>query len=117
MRVLIAILVLAVATPGAAQPYLGLQQSRDAQRVGDAEAARNHERALANELSVLQARLQTDETLARLAAARPPPAVPTVPFNPNAPPPVIEMRQMAEIPDAVLAASNARAVAASANRR
>jgi hypothetical protein len=117
MRALIALALFAAAVPAAAQPHLGLTQSLDAQRAADAQAARLHERALANELSVLQARLQTDETLARLTAAQPPPAVPTIPFDPKAPPPVIEMSQMVQIPDAELAASNARAVAASENRR
>lgn len=117
MRALIALAIFAAAAPAAAQPYLGLTQSLDAQRSAEALAARNREIALTNELARVQARLQANETLARLAAAREPPTVPTVPFNPKAPPPKIEMSQMVQIPDAELAASNARAVAASENRR
>ncbi|THD50682.1 hypothetical protein [Phenylobacterium sp.] len=117
MRVLIAGLVLVAAAPAAAQPYFGLAQSLDAQRAAEAQAARNRDIALTNALSALQARQQTNESLAALAAARVSPAVPTVPFNPKAPPPKIDMSQIVEIPDATLAASNARAVAASENRR
>jgi len=117
MRSLIAILLFAAAAPAAAQPYFGLTQSLDAQRAADALAAHNREIANANALAALQARVQTDETLSRLAASRVSPTVPTVPFDPKAPPPKIEMSQMVEIPDATLAASNARAVAASENRR
>jgi hypothetical protein len=117
MRVLIAVLVLAAATPAAAQPYRGLTQSLDAQNAAAAQAARARDIAQTNELAALRARLQADETLATVAAGRVSPSVPTVPFNPKAPAPVIEMSQLAQIPDATLAASNARAVAASENRR
>jgi hypothetical protein len=115
VRFLIPTLML-LATPAAAQPYAAFHRQIDAQHVADAQAARGRDIAQTNDLSVLQDRVQTDEVLSRLAAARGASAVPTVPFNPKAPPPRIEMSQLAQIPDATLAASNARAVAASQNR-
>jgi hypothetical protein len=117
MRGLVILLMLAAAGPAAAQPYLGLQLSRDAQAAADAQAARSRDIAVTNELSALQAHAQTDQALANLQAARISPTVPTVPFNPKAPPPVIDPRQIASIPDAALAASNARIRAAADNRK
>jgi hypothetical protein len=118
MRTLIAALVLtAVGGAAAAQPYFGLTQSLDAQRNAAAQARRSRDIATTNELSVLQSRVQTDEALSGLAASRGTAPTPTVPLSPNFVPPKIEMSQMVQIPDAELAASNARAVAASQNRR
>ncbi|HLZ84366.1 MAG TPA: hypothetical protein VKQ54_12430 [Caulobacteraceae bacterium] len=118
MRTLIAALVLAaVGGAAAAQPYFGLTQSLDAQRDAAAQAQRSRDIAAANDLSVLQSRVQTDETLSGLAASRGTAPGATVPFSSNFVPPKLEMSQMVQIPDAELAASNARAVAASENRR
>lgn len=115
MRVVIVLAAMAIAAPAAAQPYLGLMEARDAQRGADAQAARQRDIALTNEIAVMQAKTLTDQALGSLAI-RPAPAVPARPANPKAPV-RIEMSQMAQIPDAALAASNARAVAASQNRR
>ncbi|MBS0363601.1 MAG: hypothetical protein JSR98_19675 [Proteobacteria bacterium] len=118
MRTLIAILALAaVAAPAVAQPYEALQRDRDARLAAAAQAARQRGTTLDNELSRLEARQQTDRTLSQIAADSERPAVPTVPFNPKAPPPVVDASQLAQIPDSVLAASNARAIAASKNKR
>ncbi|HEY3950421.1 hypothetical protein [Phenylobacterium sp.] len=117
MRALIVILALAAAAPAAAQPRRALELDRDARLAAAAQTARERGTTLDNELSTLEAREQSDRTLAAIAALGERPSVPTVPFNPKAPPPKIDASQLAEIPDAVLAASNARAVAASKNRR
>jgi hypothetical protein len=118
MRILIAALaVTAINGAAAAQPYRGLTQSLDAQRDAAAQAQRSRDIATTNDLSVLQSRVQTDEALSGLAASRGTAPGPAVPLSPNFVPPKIEMSQMVQMPDAELAASNARAVAASNNRR
>jgi hypothetical protein len=118
MRPLIAIVVLAaLVSPASAQPYRDLFLSREASRAADAQALRTRDVQLTNDLSTLQARIQTDQTVRDLAAARASPPVPTTPFNPKAPPPQIDASQMTEIPDAALADSNAKVLAAAGNRR
>ena len=118
MRVFVILLALAacVAAPAAAQPFRSLELARDAQAQEQALAARNRDIALANELSNLQARLQTEQALSNLQAQRVGPPVPLVIYNPKAPPPKIDLSQMASIPDAALAQSNARIRAAADNR-
>jgi type IV secretory pathway VirJ component len=122
MRASLILLVLApaalgLAAPATAQPFRDLELARDAQAQAAAVAARNRDIALSNELSNLQARLQTDEALNHLQAQRISPPVPMTPFDPKAPPPKIDLSQMASIPDAALAQSNARVRAAADNRR
>ena len=117
MRTLIILLILGSAAPAAAQPYRDLTFSQDAQRAAEARAARAHDISAGNDLTVKAAGAQTDKALSNVAASRASPAVPTIPFNPAAPPPKIDASQLASIPDATLAASNARAVAAADNRR
>lgn len=99
-----------------ARPYADLQRDRDARTVAERQAAREHDTALKNDLSTLQASEQTRQVLADIAATGVRPPVPAVPFNPKAPPPKLAADQFAQIPDAALAASNARAVAASQNK-
>lgn len=117
MRALVFILILGTAAPAAAYPYRAFEQARDARAGADAMAARNRDVQITNDLSVLQARQQSDETLSNLQAARIEPAAPTVAFNPNAPPPIIDVSKLASIPDAALAASNARVRAVVDSRR
>jgi hypothetical protein len=122
MRALIILPVLLFAAPVVAQPsrdlvYGDLILAQDAQRAAEAQALRNRDIALTNELAVTQARAGTDQALSDIAAASVRPTVPTVAFNPAAPPPKIDPSQLAEIPDSVLAASNARIRAAADNRR
>jgi hypothetical protein len=117
MRAVLVLLAMSVAGPAAVQPYLGLQQSRDAQASAAAAAARARDVTLTNDLAVLQARIHSDEALSSLQGSRIGPTAPTVPFNPKAPPPMVDASQLATIPDSVLAQSNARAVAAADNRR
>ena len=107
----------AVAGPAASQPYLGLMLSRDARASAEAMAARNRDIVLTNDLAVLQARVQSDQALSNLQASRSSPSIPTVSFNPKAPPPIIDASQLATIPDAELVQSNARIRAAADNRR
>jgi hypothetical protein len=121
MRALILLLALGAAAPAAvpaaAQAYRGLALSQDASRIADQQAARSRDIAITNDLSTLQARVQTDQGLSDLAALRAPPALPTVALPAGAPPPMIDTSKLASIPDAELAASNARIRAAADNRR
>jgi hypothetical protein len=119
LRRLILVIALAAAPCAAApaQPYAALQDARDADRLAFEQAARQREVAITNELSRLQAQAQTNQHLNDLAAMRVQPVVPTVPFNPNAPPPKVDPGQFAQIPDAALADSDAKVRAAAANRR
>ncbi|MDB5434902.1 MAG: hypothetical protein JWR47_1159 [Phenylobacterium sp.] len=117
MRALILLLALGAAAPAAvpaaAQAYRGLALSQDASRIADQQAARSRDIAITNDLSTLQARVQTDQGLSDLAALRAPPAV----LPAGAAPPMIDTSKLASIPDAELAASNARIRAAADNRR
>jgi hypothetical protein len=117
MRALILVAAVLAAGPAPAQPYRALEDAREADRVAAEQAARQREIAINNELSRLQTQAQTNQALSDLAAARVTPLVPTVPFNPNAPPPKIDTSQLAQIPDAALADSNAKVQAAAQNRK
>jgi hypothetical protein len=116
-RLLILLAVLGAAAPAAAQDWFGLSAARDADRLAAEQAARQRDIVVANELARLEAQAQTSQGLSDLAAMRVRPAVPTVPFDPKAPPPKIDTRQLAQIPDKTLADSNARVRAAANNRR
>jgi len=116
-RILILFAALAAAAPAAAQPYTALQDARDADRMAAEQAARQRDIAITNELSRLQHQVQTTQNLSDLAAMRAQPVIPTVPFNPKAPPPKLDAGQFAQIPDAALADSDAKVRAAAANRR
>ena len=118
MRMAIAALMsLALATPALAQDYLALTQAREAERIAAEAAARQRDIALTNEISVLQARLQSEQALSDIAAPRAHPTLPTVALDPKAPPPKIDLSKLASIPDATLADSNAKVRAAADNRR
>jgi hypothetical protein len=115
---LVAVLFVALtaATAAAAQPFTALTFAHDGQRAAEVTALRNRDVTLTNDLAVLHAQVQTDQTLSNIAAARINPGAPTIVLGPYTPPPVIDASQLAEIPDATLAASNARIRAASENR-
>lgn len=117
MRVLVVIFLIGIAAPAAAFPYRAFDEARDARAGADAMAARNRDVQITNDLAVLQAHEQSNQALSNLQAARIEPAAPTVAFNPNAPPPIIDVSKLASIPDAALADSNARVRAAAGNRR
>jgi hypothetical protein len=128
MRVAIAVftsllaLPLILAAPATAQPIAGhpfeaLTFAHDADRSAAALAARDRDVAVGAQLNLLQTESQTDRALGNIAAGRVNPGVPTIPFNPKAPPPRIDPSQLAEMPDATLAASNARIRAAADNRK
>lgn len=116
MRTLIVLLVLGAATAASAQPFRDLTFAQDAQHNADARAARGRDISQTNELSVIQAGVQTDRVLANVAAATARAPVTPLALDPHAPPPMIDVSQLAQIPDATLAASNARARAAADNR-
>lgn len=117
MRAFAILLFVSLAAPAAAQPYRDLSQARDAQAFADAQAARARDITLTNELTALQARLQSDQAIANLQAQRSlqPPSV--LAGRPYAVPPVLAAGQLVSIPDAALAQSNARIRAAASNRR
>src|SRR5258707_351295 len=79
MRTLAVVIVFAAtaaAGPSLAQDYLGLALARDAERIAADAAARQRDIALTNELSALQARVQSEQTLSDIAASRMRPALP-----------------------------------------
>ena len=121
MRVLIAVLALATLAsavePAAAQDLLALTLARDADHFAAEQAARQRDITLTNDIARLDAQMQTNQALAGLAAQQARSVSPPVPRDPNAPPPVIDVSKLASIPDAELAASNARVRAAAQNRR
>jgi hypothetical protein len=117
MRALILVAALVFATPAAAQGLLGLTLQRDAERQGQQDLARQRDIDLNNRLSRLEAGVQTDQALHDAPGLRLPSLAPPL-ADPNAPlPPVTDMGKMVSIPDSILADSNARARAASQNRR
>lgn len=122
MRIHIARLVLiglaaAIATPAAAQNSLALTLARDADHFAAEQAARQRDITLTNDIARLEAQAQTNQALAGLAAQQARSVSPPVPRDPNAPPVVIDVSKLASIPDAALAESNARVLAAAKNRR
>ena len=117
MRTLIVFMALAMAVPAYAQGYQGLALSNEASRIAGEQAARSRDIAITNDLSTLQARVQTDQSLNDIAALRAGSTAPTVVLPPGAAPPKIDTSKFVSIPDAELAASNARVVAAANNRR
>jgi hypothetical protein len=114
---LIFLLLLSGATPTLAQPFRDLTIAQDGQRAAEARAARDRDIALTNQLAVMEAAARTQQALSDIAGGRISPPVLNAPLDPNAPPPKLDLSQLVEIPDATLAASNARARAAAANRR
>ena len=119
MRAVIVLLALSIAAPAAAQDAWALTMQRDAELHAQAQLARQREVELNNRLSTLEATAQTNQALSDIAAARQRPDLPTI-YDPTAPPPrraAVPARGYASIPDATLAASNARVRAAAANRR
>lgn len=117
MRTLAVLFVLVSAAPAVAQPFHDLMLAQDSQRAAEARAARDRDIALTNQLAVMQATARTQQTLSDIASARIAPPVTNAPLDPKAPPSRIDLSQLVEIPDATLAASNARARAAADNRR
>jgi len=114
MRSLVILLALGCAAPAGAQPLRDLTLAQEAQRASEARAARDRDIALTNQLAVMEAQARTQRTLSDIASAR---LAPPAPLDPKAPPPKLDLSQLVEIPDAELAASNARARAAADNRR
>ena len=117
IRALILIAALAGSAPAAAQDYRAQELARDADAFAAAMSARSRDIELTNQLSVLEARLATQQALSDIAAmrARPPQLVVTI-ADPNASPPAIDASMLASIPDRELAASNARVRAVVENR-
>ena len=119
MRIVPALLMLAMAGPAMAQPYLNLQ-ARDAQIQHDLDALRYRDVQVTNELAAAQARAQADQAVSNLQAGRA--AVLSTSLAPGVyggggSPPVVDTTKLVSIPDAVLAQSNARIRAAADNRR
>jgi hypothetical protein len=113
MRPLIALSLLAVATPAAAQTTqfeldnLRMQQLQLQQRSV----------AQTNELSTLDARLRTEQAVTEQQLARVPVRAPVPPYEVTLPSPQFDASKLPQISDAALAESNRRVQAAAANRR
>ncbi len=71
-------------------------------------AARSRDITITNDLSTLQSRVQSDQALSDIAGLRATAAVPVIPLGRYTPPPKIDTRKLASIPDATLAQSNDR---------
>ena len=117
MRALTLVFILATASAAQAQPVAGLERDRDARLAADQLAQRRREVALQNELAAEAPRARADAAVSDLAAANARPVMPQVRYDPKALPRDLDISQFAQIPDAALAASNARAVAASRNKK
>jgi len=117
MRALVFVIAVAAAAPAAAQDFRNIAASQEAQRIAEAQAARSRDIVTTNALSTLQAQVQTSQALSDIGSLRVRPMVPTVPLGPHTPAPRIDTSKFASIPDAELAASNARVRAAADNRR
>ena len=122
MRALFALTILvgaalAAASPATAQPYQGLALALDARREAEAQTTHSRDIAITNELSTLQARVQSAQGLRDLAAKRAAPAPPIQPRVRNAHPSKVQAGEFASIPDAELADSNAKVRAAADNHR
>ena len=112
----------AAAGASAAQilPQMSFQQQLDLQlRAADLRAQQDlaDRRAviMQNQLNSLEAQVRTQQAMDDLRAQSVTPSIP--PPVAGAPPPHIDAGGLAEIPDAALAASNARVKAAAENRR
>jgi hypothetical protein len=111
MRVLLALLALAAATPAAAQSTaaeLALQNDLLAQQ----QAAQQRAVALDNQLMALEAQIRTERALADIRAQSARPYLPLPPLppgeaGPRPPSPQIDTSKLVSIPDDRLAASNA----------
>jgi hypothetical protein len=109
-----------IAGPAWAQDAAGMAilQQREMEAIGRQDLARPADVALQNQLSTLQAQEQTEARLRDLQAHNlqtglPPPVMPLQPRERGA----VRAKTYPSIPDAELAASRARILAASRNRR
>lgn len=113
MRALLAILALGAAVPAAAQPLAqdlgqaGVQlQLRLDELRAQQQLLQQREVAQHNELMALEARLRTEQNLARIQAERTPTRLPQLPYP--APPGTIDTSKLPSIPDKALAESDRR---------
>ncbi len=120
MRQLVLLLFLIAARPAMAQDAAGLAalQMREMELSSQQDLSRARAVALENQLSTLEAQVQTDQRLHDLESnglrmRLPAPVAPVRPMNPAE----LKHGGYPSIPDDVLAASRARIAAASRNRR
>jgi hypothetical protein len=113
MRTLIALCILAAASPAVGQPT---QLQLDDLRIQQQNAER---RAIdqSNQLQALDARLRADQAAADLRAQRAGVLVPELRYEPPAPVPATLSAKYPSMPDAALAESNRRVQDAAKNRR
>jgi hypothetical protein len=119
-RLSLLLIAVFVAGPACAQDAAGMAilQQREMEAVGRQDLARQADIAAQNQLSTLQAQAQTEARLRELQAHNlqtglPAPVIPPHPLPAGA----AMAKAYPSIPDAELAASRARIVAASRNRR
>lgn len=113
MRAILSALIMAAATPVAAQP-LSSQFQLDELRAQQ-EAAQRRAIDQSNQLMALEARLRAEQATADLSRSAP--RVPDLPYEPQSrgAPPIAA--KFPSIPDAALADSNRRVQAAAGTRR
>lgn len=97
---------------------MAILQQREMEAIGRQDLARSADIALQNQLSTMQAQAQTEARLRDLQAHNlqtglPAPVIPPHPQEPGA----ARSKAYPSIPDSELAASRARVLAASRNRR
>lgn len=114
MRLLLALAALSVSASAASAQVSHEAIARDMDLQAQQQMQRQRSIALENQLNTLDARVQSEQRLRDVEAARPPAFY--RPTDPATQRPVAG-GGFASIPDAALAASNARVRAASQNRR
>jgi hypothetical protein len=112
--IVLAVILFAIAPAAWAQDPLLYQRDFEVQT--QLQAARQREVDLQNQLTVLDARVRTEQAIRDQESLRNAPAV-RIPSDPAARQAPIDPGKLAAIPDDRLAASNARVRAAARNRR
>jgi hypothetical protein len=115
MRLFLALVALSACASAASAQISHEAIARDMDLQAQQQMQRQRSIALENQLNALDARVQSEQRLRDVEATRPPAFY--RPTDPATPRPVTAGGGYASIPDAALAASNARVRAASQNRR
>ena len=116
MRALIACLVL-TASPAAAQDLNGVTALQIDDLRMQQQLAQQRVVSQQNEITALETQLRADQAVLTQQQARAPVRLPTLPYPQAAPPASLDAAKLPAIPNAALAASNARVRAAAGDRR
>ncbi len=115
-RLILSLAVLALSTPSALAQVDHQSAMRDLDLTAQQRAQQQRAVALENQFNALDAKVQTEQRLRDIDIMRTRPSL-TLPAKADAPPDQVSAAGFAEMPDDMLAASNARVRAASQNRR